>query len=417
MGVTCAHRFNDEPSEGPAVSSQIINRVVDFKLYLNSEQEATLTSWLNSCCWIYNRALEHRIKAYRRRQQSISLYDQQKLLTKWRDRIESLRLIPAQFERDGLRRVDRGFKAFFRRLKAGDKPGFPRFRSRHRYNSLEQLQPGNFVREKAIFIPGIGEVRARGLKQDTSGKQKAIRIIRRPSGWYAHVIFEREMPNVDRTGIKQSVGVDLGLLAFATLSIGEKIENPRWYRKSQEERTRLSKRMARKKIGSNNRRAARERLARHHERIAAQRKDFAHQESRKLANNFGIIVHEKLSVAGLAAGMLSKSVHDAGWSQFLFFVTYKAECAGGKAIGIDPRGTSQECPKCGAIRKKSMSERIHSCACGCVIDRDVAAAQVILARGATVIAPSTPAEELASTDRLVPSSKSVRRSRKSHSTQ
>ena len=117
-----------------------------YKLYPNQAQSKTLERWLGVCCWVYNRALEHRKKAYLRRAEHTSYNDQQAMLTGWRTRMDSLRAVPCVFERDALRRVDRGMKAFFRRLKAGgEKPGFPRFRSRHRYNSLECLAVGKYL--------------------------------------------------------------------------------------------------------------------------------------------------------------------------------------------------------------------------------------------------------------------------------
>src|SRR5688572_7794242 len=114
-------------------------RVVEMKLYLTAAQEATLNAWLRSCCWLYNRCLEQRVKAYQRRGESVGYHAQCALLTGLRQRIPTLAEVPAQFTRDALRRVDRGMQAFFRRCQAGEKPGFPRFRSPTRYNSLECL--------------------------------------------------------------------------------------------------------------------------------------------------------------------------------------------------------------------------------------------------------------------------------------
>lgn len=392
------------------MSVQTILRTVEFKLYPSAEQAKTLDSWLGACCWVYNRALEQRTKAYKRRGESPTLYDQCKLLTEWRDRMERLRLVPAQFERDALRRVDRGMKSFFRRCKAGEKPGYPRFRSRHRYNSLECLAPGKYLRGNKITVPVLGSIRCRGIGQDVSGVQKLLRIIRRPSGWYAQILFERTVEIPDCVPDAE-IGIDMGLNSFAVLSDGEVIENPRFARKSEAKKKRLQRRVSRKQKGSKNRCKAVKRLARHHERVAAQRKDFAHQQSRRLVNRFGLIAHEDLNIKGLAKSKLSKSILDAAWGLFLGYLRSKAECASCRIVAVDPRGTSQECPSCGAIRKKTLSERIHSCPCGMPpIDRDHAAAQVILSRAAGVAAAS-PAEESTS-DRSNPA-KPVLRNRKS----
>ena len=127
-------------------------RTFQYKLYPNQAQIKTLERWIGVCCWVYNRALEGRIKAYKRRNENVNYNAQQAMLTGWRARMQSLRAVPCVFERDALRRADRGMKAFFRRVKAGNsKVGFPRFRSRHRYNSLECLAPSNYLKGDCIL--------------------------------------------------------------------------------------------------------------------------------------------------------------------------------------------------------------------------------------------------------------------------
>ncbi len=379
-----------------SMSSQRILRTTEFKIYPTPRQVATLTEWLRTCCWVYNQSLEHRIKAYRRRGESISLYTQQAMLTRWRSRIERLRLVPAWFERDAMRRVDRGFKDFFRRCKTGEKPGFPRFRSQNRYNSLECVAPGRYAFLGRIRIPILGTVLARGRIGEVVGNQKLLRIIRRASGWYAQVVADQgEVPMKIET--TSSVGIDMGLTSFATLSTGEKIDNPRWTRRSDRKLRHAQRRVSRRDKGSRNRCKAVNRLARIYERIAEQRKDFAHQESRKLVNRFDLIGFEKLNIKGLARTRMAKSIMDAAWGMFLIFLAIKAANAGKSAIAVDPRGTSQECPQCDAIKKKSLSERVHHCPCGCVLDRDHAAAKVILARAARSTGLVLPVEGSVST--------------------
>ena len=359
--------------------SQIITRTIEFKVYPNAEQANTLDSWLGKCCWLFNRCLEQRIKSYKRRKQSISYNDQQALLTQWRSRMEWLRLVPAQFARDALRRVDRGMKGFFRRIKSGDKPGFPRFKKRERYRSLEQIQPGNFIREKAIFVPGIGEIRARG-RFGLTGRQVGIRLVRRATGWYAQVLMELAKPEpLPETG--NECGIDMGLESFATLDSGKRIENPRLLRKATKKLRRSQQRLSKCEKGSNRRKKAVKRVARLHEKVARKRRGFHHSEARAIVNRFDRIAVEKLNVKGLAAGMLAKSVNDAGWGGFLNVLHAKAEEAGRVIVEVDPSGTSQECPQCGSVAKKELSERTHCCkVCGFRCHRDVAAAMVIRQR-------------------------------------
>jgi putative transposase len=360
---------------------------IERKLYPNVEQAKVLETYRVECCRVYNRALEQRIKAYKRRGESVTLYAQQALLTEQRQRINKLREVPTEFARDALRRLDRGFKAFFRRVKSKAKrKGFPRFRSRHRYQSMEYLAVGNYFRDGSVHVPGVGEVTARG--RNASGKQKMLRLIKRIDGWYAQTLVE--MPMVPTVVPQTSVGIDVGLNSFATLSDGKHIDNPRWYRKSQAVLRRSQKSLSRKVKGSRNRRKAVKRLARQHEKIAAQRKDFAHQESRNIVNRFDLIGFEKLNISGLAQGKLAKSILDAAWGAFLYFIVYKAANAGRLAVPVEAAGTSQECPSCGMVKKKSLSERHHQCECrpGTVLDRDYAAALVIEARALAVAGAS-----------------------------
>jgi putative transposase len=366
--------------------SQTILRTVEFKLYLNSSQEITLTEWLAKSCWLYNQCLEQRIKAYKRRGESVGYNQQCELLTGLRERIPELAAMPVAFERSALQRLDRGFAAFFRRVKAGQKPGFPRFHSRQRYNSLEYLAAGNYVRGDKLYIPKLGLVRMRAGDQDFTGKQKLLRIIRRPTGWYGQVVLDTGIPIPEKVPVQSAVGIDMGLTHFLTTSSGEKIANPRCFRKSAKKLKRAQQKVCRRVKGSKNRRKAVKRLARIHERIKAQRRDFAHQQARKLVNKYDLIGFEDLNIKGLAAGMLAKSVNDAAWGMFLGFLACKAESAGKHGVPVDPRGTSQECPFCGKVVPKLLSERVHRCECRSgTIDRDHASGLVVLFRALRVV--------------------------------
>lgn len=361
-------------------------KTVEFKLYLSKTQERTLTEWLRVACWTYNRCLEQRIKAYKRRKESVGYNAQCALLTGWRKRMPRQSAVHVEFLRDSLRRVDRGFKSFFRRIREGNgKPGFPRFRPHQRYNSMECLQPERegknprYIGDDRIRIPGIGRVRARG-RFNVTGEQRLLRIIRRASGWYAQVLIDTGEVIPEKVTPRTLVGIDVGLESFATLDTGEKIANPRFLRQTERELKAAQRKVSRCQRGSNNRRKAVKRLARQHERVRAQRRDFAHQQSRRLVNRFDLLAFEKLNVKGLARMRLAKSVHDAAWSMFTGMLLYKAANAGKHAIPVDPRGTSMECPECGAVKRKELSERVHACSCGCILDRDTAAARVILSR-------------------------------------
>jgi putative transposase len=372
-----------------------------YKLYPNQAQSKTLERWLGVCCWVYNRALEHRKKAYLRRAEHTSYNDQQAMLTGWRTRMDSLRAVPCVFERDALRRVDRGMKAFFRRLKAGgEKPGFPRFRSRHRYNSLECLAVGKYLLGNHIRIPNLGKIRCRGrLLPD--GIQRALRVICRASGWYAQILLDDGKTPPESLPADTAIGIDVGLNTFAALSDGTMIPNPRFGRKSAAKLRAVQRRVSRRVKGSNRRRKAVKALVRQHERIADQRKYFCHEHSTALVRQYALIGFENLNIKGMARTRFAKSIYDAAWGMFTAQIVSKAEWAGKRSVAVNPRRTSQECPWCGAIVKKKLSEREHRCPCGCTKNRDHASAQVILARALAESGATRPWRDPAADRQLV----------------
>jgi putative transposase len=375
---------------------------VEVKIYLKSAQEQILLSWMKECCKIYNRALDQRIKAYKRRKESVNYNKQQKLLTEQRSRIDYLRSIPVGFERDALRRVDHGMQMFFKRVKNGKKPGFPRFKSVKQYNSMQYLKIGEYIRsDNFLSIPNLGLVKCRGPHNiSISKRQKLLCIIHRASGWYSQVLVDqvKEIKNLSSHG---SIGIDMGLISFAALSNGEKIENPRFAKKSEKKQKHLQRQLSRKKKGSNRRKKALKDVQRYYEKVASQRKSFAHQLSTELVRKYPLIAVEKLNITKLGQTKLSKSIMDAGWGIFLNQLMYKAESAGRKLIQVNPAYTSQTCPNCGKIKKKSLSERVHACDCGCVLDRDVAAAMVILSRALDGNRGITGVEEGINTSKLI----------------
>jgi putative transposase len=355
-------------------------RNLAFKIYPTAAQAQTLTDWLSQCCWIYNRALEHRKKAYKRRKENVTFVKQSKLLTIWRSRIGRIKSVPIVFGRDAIRRVNFGMECFFRRIKAGSKkPGFPRFRSHLRYNSLESLNTCNYIGTDTIFVPKIGHIKARG-QFGQPGAQKLLRVLRRASGWFVQVMVEQPEPTpLPATG--EDVGIDLGLESFLTTDTGEHIENPRHLRKSAKKMRRAQKRLSRCKKGSNRRKKAVRRVAHLYEKVSRQRLGFVHRISRELVNRFDRIAIEKLSIQGLAGGIFASQVRDACWGKFTIILAYKAASAGRVLVKVNPSGTSQECPGCGAVARKELSERIHQCkSCLFRCHRDEAAAMVIRQR-------------------------------------
>ncbi len=214
------------------------------------------------------------------------------------------------------------------------------------------------------------------------GTIKTLTIRRSSTGkWFACFSVEAEPEPLPET--QRAVGIDVGLEKFATLSTGEQIANPRFFRQDERALAKTQHRLSNAEKGTPERRKRRKVVAHIHERIANRRKDFAHKLSRHLVNEFGIIVVEDLNIARMIKNhSLAKRIADAAWNQFANYTRYKAESAGRTYVEVDPRGTSQRCSRCSGVVKKALSVRVHQCPyCGLEMDRDLNAALNILAVG------------------------------------
>lgn len=354
-----------------------------FRIFPNRVQSDELDGMLGSFCGLYNAALQQRIEAYRRRGVTLRYGSQAAELKAVREADPALAGYSFSAEQQVLRRLDKAFAAFFRRVKSGAKPGFPRFQARARFDSAEfRVGDGLTIRKSGrLGVVGIpGEVKVKWHRALPEGATAGAAVLSRSCGkWYA--CFQVEVPDAETVERPFCpVGIDLGLTSLVALSTGRTVPTPRWT-KDAARRLRVAQRaVARKRRHSKRQRKAKLRAAQLHARVAGQRRDFSHKLSREIVDRFSHIALENLNVKGLAAGMLAKSVHNAAWSQLVQHVTYKAASAGSVVALVDPRGTSQTCPECGTIKPKRLSERTHRCQCGCILDRDVAAARVILRR-------------------------------------
>lgn len=359
-----------------------LRRTYRYRIYPTVRLRFALEAQLAFACQLYNAALEQRRYAWRSRHCSVSLYEQFRDLTE----VRAAGMGPAQMNcsamRDPLRRLDRAFAAFFRRVKAGVTPGYPRFRSVRRYDSLT-WDSGWRVRDGRLALQGIGHVKVKWHRPlPASAVVRTVTVRRVGERWYA--CFSLRASRSPRVLDSQlpAVGLDLGIKHFATLSTGEHIPGPRAYRAAMRQLRVAQRRVCRRQKGSHRRVKGRLLLARHHERIRNLRHDHAHKLARRLASDFSLIAVEDLSVRGLARGPLAKDVADQGWAAFLTMVEYKAEEAGTRLIRVPPAGTSQTCSGCGVVVPKGLSDRTHRChACGLVIDRDSNAARNILRLG------------------------------------
>lgn len=361
-----------------------MKRSYRYRLKPNRQQSGTLHRILETHRQLYNAALQERQEAWRMGRVSVSYTMQANQLKEIRSFDGEIAFLNYSSCQQTLRRLDKAFAAFFRRVKAGQAPGYPRYKSRRRFKSVAYVYgDGIRLQDGRLYIQNVGRVRLRLHRPLPQGATIKQVVVKRSNGgeWYATFQIELPEPQVEpHQG--PAVGIDVGLEHFAALSTGELVANPRWFRESEAALALAQRQRARSKRGSRRYRALSQRITRLHEQIARQRRDFQHKLSRRLVREFGLIAVEALNVLGLARGMLAKSVHDAAWSQFLFFISYKAEEAGGKVVEVAASGTSQECACCGCAVPKPLSERQHRClSCGFTASRDVNAALNILFRG------------------------------------
>ena len=354
-------------------------RTFQFRLRPNATQAAMLTRILADNSETYNACLQERREAWKLQRKNITYRDQQAELTELRQD-PTFQWIACDIMRDPLRRVDRAFKAFFRRVNAKQKPGFPRWRARARYDSFAFSLP--VCRERSIKIPKVGDIRARGGRS-ISGRPKLCTIKRDGSRWIASVVCDiGPAPEKRTVDLGRVAGIDVGLTTLVTLNNGTQIENPRWTKHHEGRIAEASRALARKQKRSNNRSRARQALRRAHQGAANARTNYLHHVSKMLIGQYDLIAYEDLNIKGMSQGRLAKSILDAAWGQLLYQLPYKAEEAGVHVVAVNPRGTSQRCSGCQMVVPKTLRERVHSCPnCGLGLDRDHNAARNILQLG------------------------------------
>ena len=365
-----------------------MRRTFEYRLYPTRKQAAVFDRALWSCRKLYNAMLWQRQLAYHGgTKRSLSLRTQRAQLTDLRTSDPEYGALHTHILQDVAIRLDRSFKAFFRRCKAGEKPGYPRFKGRDRYNSLTYFEASNgSVRIKGgrVSFSKLAENVRVMLHRPIRGTLKTATLRRKASGWYVLFSCDDVPPDPALAAGAGEVGIDVGLTHFATLSDGSTIANPRYQRAAEAALTAAQRRLSRKLRGSNRRRKARAILAGHHEKVHSQRKDFHFKTARALVQRFGFIAVEDLDINDMVQSdgqrSLHRSIADASWGNFLRTLEHKAEEAGATVVRVEPRGTTQDCSGCGAVVHKTLRERVHRCACGLVLDRDLNAARNILQR-------------------------------------
>lgn len=363
-----------------------MRKAFKYRIYLTKGQRRILDQQLEACRWVYNETLAYRKRAYEEAQRTADWYETKRMLPVWKQTRPALKRVHSQVLQNVTERVERAFKAFFRRVKAGDPhPGYPRFKGFGRYDSLTYPQYGNGAEldGERLILSKVGAVHV-VLHRPLEGTPKTVTLTRSRTGkWYASFSCEVAATPLPPTG--EVVGVDVGLTSFATLSNGEETPNPRFYRRDEADLKRVQKLKDAAKNAQqwNENRRYKKALAHMHERISNRRANFAHQESRKLVDRYQVIVFEDLAPLemGRSRGM-RKSILDVAWTQFIEMTVAKAEEAGRRVILVNPKNTTKLCSTCGEIVPKALSVRVHACpVCGLVMGRDHNAALNILQRG------------------------------------
>ena len=386
-----------------------------FLLHVSKKQREDLFNLLRLLRHFYNACLQERIEAWKKQGIKITKYDQYKSITELKNTCEEYANIHTHLLQELVERLENAFQAFFDRIKKGQKPGFPRFKSEGKFNSFKFKDAGDnngtaivienkdnkFIAhkqardpkevvplslvsgKKRLRISGIGNIKIK-LHRDMEGCLKTICVVHDNGKFYA--VFTRDkIERIPKKKTGKEIGADVGISSFVTYSDGVKVGNQHHLRNHERNINRLQNKLSGQVKGSKRYETIRYQLANEYKHLANCRKDFIHKESRKIANNYDLVSIENLNIPQMVqSGNLAKEILDAGWGSFAEKLAYKVEETGGEFVKVDPAYTSQDCSGCGfrdPIRK-TLSDRVHNCKeCGLVLDRDHNAAINILQRG------------------------------------
>lgn len=355
--------------------------------YLSRRGCERLNKVLSACTDLYNTELELWRDQYKETGKSDSLYERMKAFTVTRNADPFWESVSVHVGRGVLIRMEEARKAFYRRRKSGEKPGYPRFKPYHRYRTLqiEQTTPAMLRPDRrgyAIRIKGLPVVRLRtGRVLPPSKELKTIRITfrgRRPSVVLTYAVEIEPLPKSS-----SKVGLDMGVLSRITTSDGEKIERRR---PDRADFARKQRRLSACKKGSISFRRRRRILANAYVRARVKDRNQCHRITTDLVRRFGLIALENLDKpkmtrsGGKRKRGLNRSILEQSWGRITQQLAYKAESAGRELVFVDPRNTSRRCSSCGAMVRKGLDQRRHVCGCGLNLDRDHNAALNILAK-------------------------------------
>ena len=370
-----------------------------FRLYPSAEQEERLNEQLELCRELYNSLLLERRYAYRGSKKSLTYNHQQNEIPELKNTFDEYRNIHSQVLQDVVRRADRAYQNFYRRIRekkqgVKQKAGFPRLKGKGRYRSLTYPQSGFTLMENGhLRLSKIGAIRM-FMHREIEGEIKTLNISHDGSGkWYASFSVKQESVTIQPEKTGNSIGIDAGLLHLLAMSDGTVVNPPKFLKKGEKRIKKAQRNLSRKKKGSNNQKKAKISLSKQHQKVKNQREDFAHKLSNQMVQNNDLMAFESLNITGMMKNHhLAKSIADASWGTILQFTTYKADSAGKEVVMVDPGNTSRTCSNCGYRKQElKLSRRVFRCDhCGFEIDRDLNAAINIHNRALEKVGRGTP---------------------------
>lgn len=363
-----------------------------FRIYPTVEQQVQIQKTFGCTRFVYNYYLAKRKEVYERSQDMFNYYACAKDMTSLKSEMVWLKEVDSTALQSALYDLDIAYRNFFRSVKSGGTRGYPKFKSKHSHHqSYKSRRMGTNIKVlgQCLQLPKLGYVECR-ISKEVRGRILSATVSQTSSGKYfvALCCTDIDIDALPKTGAV--VGIDLGLKDLAITSGGQKIENHKYFAKSQEKLVKLQRQLSRKSKGSKNRDKARTKVARLHERVANQRRDALHKVSTQLIRDYDIIALEDLQVKNMIRNhALAKSIGDVSWGEFVRQLEYKAKWYGKTIVKIDKFfPSSQLCSSCGTqwSGTKDLSVREWVCPeCGVVHDRDVNAAKNILDEGLRIL--------------------------------
>jgi len=358
-------------------------QVFRYRLKPTKAQTTILNRQLDLCRWVYNQTLALRKNAWEGEEKNIGYYESKKYIAIWKQDKPELKEVHSHVLQDVSMRVDLALQAFFRRVRSGEEPGYPRFKDKGWYDSLTYYESGFKLEGSNLWLSKIGDIKV-WLHRPIQGTIKRLTIRKTSTGkWFVSFLTE-DAPREVLPESEKAVGIDVGISNFAVLSDGIFIANQRYLAECEDRLSREQSKKDKLPKGSPERRRAAKKVCHIFERLTNLRDNFAHQLSRDIVDDYGIICMEDIDIKNMIEKKpyLAKSILDASWNRFRTFLSYKAASAGRKIVLVNPAYTSQMCSCCGTLVKKDLSERAHNCpVCGMVMDRDLNAAKNILRLG------------------------------------